>query len=107
MISGSLEPVMLVAERRRMAGAEPGWPESVTTLAPAILPLKLAIGDRPGASLIAPASTAATVKGAIFCDVAAEVPVTTIWSRLSTSRTRSKSFVTRPGTSVTLIVLGL
>ena len=101
MISGSVRPVMLVGARNRMAGAEPGWPETVTTLAPAILPLRLAIGEVPGVSRSCEASTTVTANAVFFCDVAPLTPVTTTWSRLSTSFSRSKSFSILPASRTT------
>ena len=107
MMSGSVWPVMLAGERRRIAGAAPGWPDTVTTLAPATLPLRLAIAETPGASFSAVASTTATENAVFFCDVASLTPVTTICSRLSTSRSRSKSLSTRASPSRSEKRLGL
>ena len=66
MMSGSVLPLMLAGDRSRMAGAAPGCPDTVTTLAPATFPLRLAIGDVPGASLSAVASTTATANAVFF-----------------------------------------
>jgi len=98
---------MLVAARSRSAGALPGCPLAVTTLAPGIFPLMAPRGEDEGTSLIWVLSTTPTLNVAFFCDVASEVPVTTTSSRLSTSFSSTKSCCTRPAASVTGSRFGL
>mgnify|MGYP001620006990 CR=1 FL=1 len=106
MMSGSALPVRLVVERSRIAGAAPGWPETVTMLAPATRPARLPSGDEEGDSLICEASTTPTENAVFLVEVASPTPVTTTCSRLSTSFASSKSFSTRPAVSVTVPCFG-
>ncbi len=107
MMSGSAVPVRLVPARSRIAGAAPGCPDTVTTLAPATRPASAPTGEDDGASLICVASTTPTENAVFFCEVASPTPVTTTCSRFSTSLASSKSFSMRPAASVTAACLGV